>query len=158
MIDKPRTSSSLCKLRFGTAKAEAGMELRCCVQAGWVVSQAYERLAKLSIFVKAAYNGERTHNEQHQQHFADEFSLLEDEIYRLMCALSMNVYLPLIECRRNVPILGRHRVRAIRRTRAPEPSTNAERHVRDYVAVHRLLDVTRRLVADVQQMRSDYHN
>jgi len=123
---------------------------------------AYENLARLSILVDAARDGER--NDRHHTHFEELFDRLQNDsaggVYTLMCALR-TVLPPLVDYRPNVPILDRYRINEIRRIRVPlrtcnDRLTNAQRHIRDYRTVMLLKNVAARLLRDVEEIAKHY--
>ena len=125
-----------------------------------MVSVAYEHLARVSLFVDAARNGEMTsQHDPHHAHFEQLFHRLEADqiggLYTVMCALT-TMFRPLVHCRSNVPILGRYRIEAIRSIRVPSTDSDAQRHIRDFTVVRTLQEVALKLAEDARRMAREY--
>jgi len=133
----------------------------CLLQVAGLVSAAYERLARLSIFVNAARYGELTSpHDRHHHTFERLFDRLEVDpaagLYALLCALS-ELFHPLAGNQSDAALLGADVVDAIRAIRVHRPSNHAQRHLRDYSVASSVLRVARRLARDARQMAEQYN-
>jgi len=119
-----------------------------------VISERYDQLARISIFVRAAVDGEMLADELHQQHFAELFRRLGDDLHSLMCALTL-VHPSLGGSRRpDADVLSPDVVREIRRIRVCSVPNRALRHLRDYAVANSAALVAQRLASDVARMIS----
>jgi len=124
-----------------------------------VVSAAYEHLARLSIYVEVARQGEMTaQHDRHHVHFERLFHRLEADavggLYTVMCALS-GVYRPLGGP--SAAVLEPAVVEDIRTIRVPRPRRHALRHFRDYNVATSVRQVAQSLVSNVRRLAGSYH-
>jgi len=128
------------------------------VQAIAVVSSAYEDLARLSIFVEKAREGEMTayHDAVHRN-MSDMFHNLENYIHDLLCHLSI-VYpqLPEHQLNSELALLTEEVVRDIRLVPGlianHQPKSQAQRNRRDYATSVAVRHIARGLVRDMRRL------
>ena len=128
------------------------------------MSTAYEHLARLSVFVKAARYGEMTsQHDRHHTQFEELFHRLEADstggLFTVMCALS-EVYRSLgsADLSDAMTVIDQDVVDAVRMIRLHRPRNHALRHIRDFTVATSVLNVAQRLSSDARQLVQHYRH
>jgi len=117
-----------------------------------VLHTAFERLARVSVFLEQARVGETTAINENVS-FETELRVLEDDpetgLYWLLCAIHRAMY-----AAGSRPIVDRDVVAGVRRVRVPNVDRNALRHVRDYLVLRDFRRLLNRLSIEFAALRN----
>jgi len=121
-----------------------------------MVSEAYEHLARLSIFVEVARLGELTaSHDAHRRHFERLLHRLGADanggLYTVMCGLS-ELNRMIVDHEFDGQLIGVETANELRSIRIQRPRNHALRHIRDYTVATTAHRVAQRLVVDLQRL------